>query len=100
MCSALVLAEHSMGHSHGLLMLPFAPANGFLQCRSSDWSEEPCLFSTEKPGVQMQRGISSHCRVFLFSLVLFSLWELPELSLVEATKPDMPSFKLFEDLTH
>lgn len=98
-CSALVLAEHSKGNSHGLQMLPFAPGHGLLPCKSLDWSGEPCFFSTEKPGVQMQE-ISSHWRVFLFTLFLFSLWDLAELSLVEATKPDMPSFQLLEDLTH
>lgn len=57
----------SMGNSHGLLRLPFAPADGFLHCKSLGWSGEPCFFSAENPGVQMQRGISLHCRVFLFS---------------------------------
>lgn len=62
-----VLAQHSTGSSHRLLMLPFASANGFLQCESLDWSGEPRFFFTEKPGVQMQRDISLLCRVFLFS---------------------------------
>lgn len=81
-------------------MLPFACADGFLQHKGLGCSGEPCFFSTEKPGVQLQRDMASHCMVFLFSLLLFSLWELPELSLVETTKPSTQSLKVFEGLTH
>lgn len=81
-------------------MLPFACADGFLQHKGLGCSGEPCFFSTEKPGVQLQREMSSHCMVFLFTLLLFSLWELPELSLVETTKPSTQSLKVFEGLTH
>lgn len=97
---ALSWLWHSTGNSHRLLMLPFASADGFLQHKGLGCSGEPCFFSTEKPGVQMRREISSHCRVFLFSSLLFSLWELPEPSLVETTKPSTQNLKVFEGLTH